>query len=461
MGEYAYFKVNDIPVYALKNEATTYPFLMEVFSPDDFIDIPEEESEDEDNFNFGYVGYKTTARNAKDRLEICGYTLTYALNEVRELCSSTLDILSNPPRNFDEEDIEALSLDDDGNSLSWPELGSVLLDDAKLLTAFQQVFANADDTMKTWHREYHKQGKILSPVNSLAKYILITNPDDILRSIPTTPCPNPLCILRIVLEVVPDTCGVEYDFTLPVRLWDWGINDGMADYLQETAFSPSTRVILLTEGKTDDEFIKDALELLRPSVAHMFKFFDCHQINLERSSSALGKVSEAIISMNLQERFIFLFDNDAAGICSLDKLPSKERLPPNMSAVHLPDLELTKSYPSLGPDGPSYSDLNGRAVAIEFFLGKTALTNENGTLRPIVWSGRQKKTYQGGLDDPDKAAAQEAFRKAVREARENGIESTDFDWSNMEILLDFLIETASKLSPIIYKDARLFSVLRY
>lgn len=41
--------------------------------------------------------------------------------------------------------------------------------------------------------------------------------------------------------------------------------------------------------------------------------------------------------------------------------------------MHLPDLEMCRHYPTIGPGGSSIDNINGRACSIEMFLGKAIL----------------------------------------------------------------------------------------
>lgn len=203
-------------------------------------------------------------------------------------------------------------------------------------------------------------------------------------------------------------------------------------------------MIVLTEGKTDDDYIRKSLKLLFPDVCHMFKFFDYHSdAQPERNSSALAKLCNAIVSLNLQEKFIFLFDNDAAGKEGLRKTPA--HLPANMKAITLPDLPFAVNYPTIGPDGPSRSDINGRAVAIEFFLGDDVLTRSDGSYCPVEWTGREGGAYQGKLEGDGKQNAQRIFEKAIEESLFNGEPSPGYDWEKMIQLLTHIINTAASL----------------
>ena len=79
-----------------------------------------------------------------------------------------------------------------------------------------------------------------------------------------------------------------------------------------------------------------------------------------------------------------------------------------MTCLHLPDIELGRSYPTIGPQGTHDSDINGKACGIELYLGKTALSSASG-LRPVRWTGKDQKmgVWQGEIDN--KIAVRESF----------------------------------------------------
>lgn len=441
MGEYAEYKIDTLNIYLRKNEASAWPFLMEVFAPYELRDIPENP-----NVDCGYYGYVTNVAAARERLDVLGYTLDRCFRELRAILSARLEEINNPPDDYDEDDIESLRCDLDGNAIDWESLYAVFSDKQSVAAAFRQVFWDTSVTNRVWTSLWKRDASPIEikPVNELAARILSPEGSDLLSLIPTDPLPDPIYLLRIMLEYARQDAKVEYDCTLPVRLWDESIADQLEEYLNGSCFSPSSQIIILTEGSLDDKVIGDAFKLLRPNIAHLFRFFDHHLVTPERSSSALEKLSRAIISIGLKEKFIFLFDNDAVGRNSLDKLPRK--LPPNMAAIHLPDLALAESYPTIGPDGPSLSNLNGRAVAIEFFLGRKALIHDDGEYKPVVWTGRDHGIYQGCFEDADKKSAQATYEAGVKEAFEIGIESSSYDWSGMNQLLDCIVDTAKDLS---------------
>ena len=70
--------------------------------------------------------------------------------------------------------------------------------------------------------------------------------------------------------------------------------------------------------------------------------------------------------------------------------------------MRLPDLEILRDYPTLGPAGESRMDVNGLAASIELYLGRDVLTNPvAGHLVCVQWKGYVAgvRKYQGEILD--------------------------------------------------------------
>ncbi|MDE3825068.1 hypothetical protein I7F13_23105 [Sinorhizobium meliloti] len=90
------------------------------------------------------------------------------------------------------------------------------------------------------------------------------------------------------------------------------------------------------------------------------------------------------------------------------------KLPASIRAMVLPNSSIGRRYPTIGPEGLRTMNINGAACSIELFLGRVALTDENGNLRPVRWSSWNKASarYQGELEN--KNAATTEFLKAMK-----------------------------------------------
>ena len=121
------------------------------------------------------------------------------------------------------------------------------------------------------------------------------------------------------------------------------------------------------------------------------------------------KMLRAFAAARAPLRLVAVFDNDTAGLEAL-RLVRGDGLPASFALVRLPDIELARKYPTLGPTGEHVADVNGRAASIELYLGKAALS-VSGRFRPVRWKGTVKgeDAYQGEVEG--KSDIQEEFEQ--------------------------------------------------
>jgi hypothetical protein len=142
---------------------------------------------------------------------------------------------------------------------------------------------------------------------------------------------------------------------------------------------------------------------------------DFEGFKVEGGASPLARLLRGFAGAGLTDRFIAIFDNDAAGHEALTSLKSIA-LPSNIRAITLPDLKFARDYPTIGPTGKLNADINGAAVSIESFLGRDALIRE-GELRPVRWSQWNSKAerYQGEIEG--KPEVSERFLAAIKKIK--------------------------------------------
>ena len=119
------------------------------------------------------------------------------------------------------------------------------------------------------------------------------------------------------------------------------------------------------------------------------------------------------------------------------------KLPEHYSVLHYPDIELARSYPTLGPTGLSEMDVNGLAGSIEMYLGRDVLTGADGKLSPVQWRSyiESVKAYQGEV--LDKTGVQKRFREKVKQASAGPKVIAGEDWSDLDAIIISLIEVLS------------------
>jgi len=225
--------------------------------------------------------------------------------------------------------------------------------------------------------------------------------------------------LYSIFSLLKETDIVEYDLTEIIQ-GGWISKD----LPQKQIFFQ--KIIILTEGKTDVEFISSSLKLLYPHLFPYYHFINFDEYKVESNASALVKLVVSFAAANIKHPIIVLFDNDTTGIMEMKALLSK-KIPQNFKILKLPDLKFAKRYPTFGPTGIKKMNVNGLACGIEMYLGEDVLKRDNKFV-PVQWKGfnDKEKKYQGELSD--KATIQNNFREKLKS-------KTQTNYAEMDILL--------------------------
>lgn len=218
-----------------------------------------------------------------------------------------------------------------------------------------------------------------------------------------------------------------------------------AGWVQREAFRPSARqrqkVLIATEGSSDARIIRRSLDVLRPDVADFFNFVDVDERHHFWGTGNLVKFAEGLLRIEVLNQVIFVFDNDAEGVDAIRKL-EKLKLPANMRAMLLPDLEEFRAFSTRGPEGVSVSDINGRAAAIECYLD---LRLDQYPAAQVTWSNFKKDigAWHGVLDFKD------SYSKHFYDQPEDLLRNGSYDVSKLTKLIDALIEQAGLVTSVI------------
>ena len=223
-------------------------------------------------------------------------------------------------------------------------------------------------------------------------------------------------------------------------VWQFGplVNAGWAG---RESFQPgATRtqsILVATEGASDARIISRALDLLRPDVSDFFRFIDVDERHHFWGTGNLVKFAEGLLRIDVHNQVLFLLDNDAEGVDAYRKLEAL-KLPNNMRAMLLPELEEFRNFPARGPGGVSACDINGRAAAIECYLD---LNLAEYPPAQVVWSNYKKDidAWHGALEH------KESYMRHFLDQTGERL-SPKYDTSKLAKLLDALIAEASVLS---------------
>jgi hypothetical protein len=220
---------------------------------------------------------------------------------------------------------------------------------------------------------------------------------------------DPLVAIRAMLEALADVQEVSLDIG-PLISGGWIEADARIckerrapDAQWRSVLHPT---VIIAEGSTDILILTRSLQRLYPYLTEYITFFDYEGSKPDGGASYVVKFLRAFAAARINTPILAVFDNDAAGLEAFNAAQSLF-LPDHIAVTRLPDIELGRSYPTLGPQGTHDVDVNGKAVSIELFLGRHNLTQEDGTLIPIVWSNYLNKVqlYQGAIQDKSAALA--------------------------------------------------------
>lgn len=241
---------------------------------------------------------------------------------------------------------------------------------------------------------------------------------------------EPYAALRLLAEHAPNA-------DVEVR---WHYGDVIAGgWMPESALAeplPSgSRFLLVTEGSSDSFILKKAIDLLRPRVHDFFRFVDMHDNYPFTGTGNLFRFCQGLASIGLQNKAVVIFDNDTEGASAFERV-GKLALPATMGVLQLPSLPEFESFPTIGPQGVTSENINGRAVAIECFLD---LEHEASRKPRVRWSSfnKDRGEYQGALEEKD---------DYVRQFKELRGVGDGYNFSKLNALLDALLSKCAQIA---------------
>jgi len=245
--------------------------------------------------------------------------------------------------------------------------------------------------------------------------------------------------LRLAIEAFENSRKLIYDLTDLVWSEYFNYDEDFIEYgldISASEYSSKSKAIVLTEGKTDAWILSETFSLLYPHLKDYFSFLDFESTGYGGGVGNLANVVKAFAGAGIVNNVIALFDNDTAAVSACKSL-KKLDMPSNIAIRHLPELELLKNYPTLGPSGSVDLDVNGMAASIELYFGEDVLRMDGSNLVPIQWTGYDKsaKQYQGEV--LEKALLQTRFKDKLDRAH-NGEE---LDWKNLDAVFQLLFSS--------------------
>ena len=200
------------------------------------------------------------------------------------------------------------------------------------------------------------------------------------------------------------------------------------DFLRDV--NPENQFLIVTEGSSDAQVIRHALDLLKPHVADFFYFVDMSEGYPFTGTGNLYNFTKGLIGIAVRNNVIILYDNDAEGISGFNRT-IKCSLPGNMRVLKLPDLEEFREFKTVGPSGAKLADINGRAAAIECYLD----ARSDAVVR---WKNykRELDAYHGEL-----VGKGDVMRSFLAQSDVSG----EFDFSRISAVIDMLVSECAAM----------------
>lgn len=357
------------------------------------------------------------------RLEILGFTLEAARAEYQAVVAEAVEMASYSE--LEESKTEYLTFEEYCNLACRYPLGDL-----------ESVYIEYE----TPDRDMLSQGRFAADIDVFMRIPMTDNSD--LYWSETSFLSARLCILSAesMLQVFAlNAANADVEVT-----WEFGpiVHAG---WVQREAFKPGARqkqkILIATEGASDARIIRRSLDILRPDVADFFNFVDVDERHHFWGTGNLVKFAEGLLRIDVLNQVLFVFDNDAEGadaFCKLEKL----KLPANMRAMLLPDLEEFRGFATRGPEGVSVSDINGRAAAIECYLD---LRLDQYPAHQVTWSNFKKDidAWHGVLD------FKESYSKHFYDQPDDLLRNGSYDVSKLLKLINAMIQQAGLVSPVI------------
>lgn len=386
-------------------------------------DYYEEHPEEKEEFAEAEELFARTLSRILPRLEILGFTLESARTEYQALVAEAAEMASYSE--LDEPKNEYLTFDEFCNLACRYPLGD-------LKSGYIEY--------ETPDRDMLSQGRFASDIDVFKRIPWTDNSDSYWSE--TSFLTARVCILSAesMLQVFAlNEANAETEVT-----WEFGpiVHAG---WVQREAFQPGARqkkkILIATEGASDARIIRRSLDILRPDVTDFFNFVDVDERHHFWGTGNLVKFAEGLLRIDVLNQVLFVFDNDAEGVDAFRKL-EKLKLPANMRAMLLPDIEEFRGFSTRGPEGVSVSNINGRAAAIECYLD---LRLDQYPAPQVTWSNFKKDidAWHGVLD------FKESYSKHFYEQPDDLLRNGSYDVSKLLKLIDVLIQQAGLVIPVI------------
>lgn len=417
MGSYACFSIGNFNFLYTKNN---YFSLLNYFYDNEDFYIKENY---EDDTTYKEYFFKTTVKKFRTSLDLMGNTLRKAQEEYDSNIENIWDI-DIPEYMWDNDDLLKKYLKNKYSFKTWKKYASKCFD--KLITGEieQYPYIKGIDIPKT---KSQCEKSILDSIfdcNSESFLGLYYDTYDIMNT------------LRVVLNEVDDNLEIYYDVTDLIDSGYCSVEEFMN--IDEREIS---KTIVLVEGTTDKEIIEFAFKHIYPHYSKFFYFMDFDNPKRPGSASEITRIIKAFANSKIDNKFIALYDNDAAGKKEIFLLRENEvTFPENIKICTYPNIKFASQYPTMGVNRKIVNDdINGRAGSIEIYLPTRMLQDNSGKLYYVTWKSLDEKTreYQGEVSN--KSEIFKHFLKYKHRVENNMEKFVVDEWTNMLKLIDSFV----------------------
>ncbi len=188
------------------------------------------------------------------------------------------------------------------------------------------------------------------------------------------------------------------------------------------------KVLIVTEGSSDSFVLRKAIDQLYPDIADFFDFVDMDKNYPFTGTGNLYNFCMGLCRINIRNNMMIIFDNDTTGLEKYRKSLALKK-PNSLIITKLPDHQDFAKVLTIGPQGESVENINGRAVAIECFLDFNSIPK-----KPCIrWTSynSNEEQYQGELLD------KEDYVKVYKKCN---LDDGSYDASKLEYLIKYLIK---------------------
>lgn len=365
-----------------------------LFLPTDIKDVPYYFDDNENRYHY-YPAFVRKLGQLKKRLELLGYSITNIKYMYEEEAASFPDYLARPlPFDVFAEVITSANI--------------------PIIKSYEEEYAEFDqgEFVKFCifkDPEFNKTASLDSMDEDLFGFYEYL---------------DPYILLRLILEN-----SENHDLEL-----QWKYNEIFeSGYISEEdlyqQITDEERYLIVTEGSSDSQIIRIAIDLLEPEIADFFYFIDMKDNYPFTGVGSLLNFCKGLAKIRIENHIVAIFDNDTAGR-EMYEQALKIKIPKKLKIMKLPDINSCRKILCKGPSGENIEDINGKAVAIECFLD----FNYKMDAPPIIrWKNYNERldSYHGSLID--KAKYQRIYFDMHRKDK-------TYDFSKMEQLLTSIYE---------------------